>query len=81
MVLLGEDVAVTFIATWRSDVQRLTQRIVDWKKSTEMGCRCSKNISRLWNQQGHLSDGGPDYARKLLVKAFGEENESVFWSR
>jgi flagellar motor switch protein FliG len=78
MVLLGEEVAShVYRHLTEADVQRLTQRIVDLERiKPEIALSVLEEYSRLALTQGHLSDGGPEYARKLLVKAFGEENAS-----
>jgi flagellar motor switch protein FliG len=75
MVLLGEEVASHIYRNLSEpDVQRLTQRIVDLDRiKPEMALAVLEEYSRLALTQGHLSDGGPEYARKLLVKSFGEE--------
>jgi len=76
MVLLGEDVAsYIYRNLGEVDVQRLTQRIVDLEQiKPEVALSVLEEYSRLALTQVHLSDGGPEYARKLLVKAFGEDN-------
>lgn len=76
MVLLGEEVASHIYRNLNeADVQRLTQRIVDLEQiKPELALSVLEEYSKLILTQSHLSDGGPDYARKLLVKAFGEEN-------
>ena len=76
MVLLGEEVASHIYRNLSEpDVQRLTQRIVDLESiKPEMALAVLEEYSKLILTQSHLSDGGPEYARKLLVKAFGEES-------
>jgi flagellar motor switch protein FliG len=76
IVLMGEEVASHIYRNLSEfDVQRLTQRIVDLESiKPEMALAVLEEYSKLILTQSHLSDGGPDYARKLLVKAFGEEN-------
>jgi flagellar motor switch protein FliG len=76
MVLMGEEVASHIYRNLNeTDVQRLTQRIVDLESiKPEMALAVLEEYSKLILTQSHLSDGGPDYARKLLVKAFGEES-------
>ena len=76
MVLLGEEVASHIYRHLSDpDVQRLTQQIVDLQRfKPEVALSVLEEYSRLALTQGHISDGGPDYARKLLVKAFGEES-------
>jgi flagellar motor switch protein FliG len=75
MVLLGEEVASNIYRHLAdSDVQRLTQRIVDLEHiKPEKALSVLEEYSRMALTQAHMSDGGPEYARKLLVKAFGEE--------
>src|SRR5215475_904144 len=76
MVLLGEETAsYIFRNLSEGDVQRLTQRIAELQEITpETALAVLEEYSRLALTQGHLADGGPEYARKLLIKAFGEEN-------
>jgi flagellar motor switch protein FliG len=76
MVLMGEDVASHIYRNLtETDVQRLTQQIVDLEQiKPETALSVLEEYSKLVITQGHLSDGGPEYARKLLVKAFGEES-------
>jgi flagellar motor switch protein FliG len=75
MVLMGEEVASCIYRNLNEvDVQRLTQRIVDLDQiKPEMALAVLEEYSKLVVTQSHLSDGGPDYARKLLVKSFGDE--------
>jgi len=75
MVLLGEEVASHIYRHLSDvDVQKLTQRIVDLERiKPEMALQVLEEYSRMALTQSHLADGGPDYARKLLVTAFGEE--------
>ena len=75
MVLLGEEVASHIYRNLsEQDVERLTQRIVELEQvKPEAALAVLEEYSKLSLTQGHLSDGGPEYARKLLVKAFGEE--------
>ncbi len=75
MVLMGEDVASHIYRNLSEvDVQRLTQRIVDLEQiKPEMALAVLEEYAKLVLTQGHISDGGPDYARKLLVKSFGDE--------
>jgi flagellar motor switch protein FliG len=76
MVLLGEDVAShVYQHLSESDLQRLTQRIVDLERiKPEIALSVLEEYSRLTMTLGHISDGGADYAKKLLVKAFGEDS-------
>jgi len=75
MVLLGEEVASHIYRNLsENDVERLTQRIVELEQvKPETALAVLDEYSKLSQTQAHLSDGGPEYARKLLVKAFGEE--------
>jgi len=75
MVLLGEEVASHIYRNLSEhDVERLTQRIVELEQvKPEAALAVLEEYSKLSQTQAHLSDGGPEYARKLLVKAFGEE--------
>jgi len=74
MVLLGEESASRIYRNLpEGDVERLTRRIAElehFKPETAMAVL--EEYYQLSLTQGYLSEGGPDYAQKLLVKAFGE---------
>jgi flagellar motor switch protein FliG len=74
MVLLGEEAASHIYRNLpESDVERLTQRIAEMDRFTpETAIAVLEEYFQLTLTQGHLADGGPEYAQKLLVKAFGE---------
>jgi flagellar motor switch protein FliG len=75
MVLLGEDAASHIYRNLsEADVQRLTQRIAELGRvSPEAAMAVLEEYHKLALTQGYLSEGGPEYAQKLLVKAFGPE--------
>ena len=75
MVLLGEEAASHIYRNLsESDVQTLTQRIAELGRvSPEAAMAVLEEYHRLALTQGYLAEGGPDYAQKLLVKAFGAE--------
>lgn len=74
MVLLGEETASNIYRNLPAvDVQRLTRRIAElehFKPETAMSVL--EEYYQLTVTQGYLAEGGPEYAQKLLVKAFGE---------
>jgi len=74
MVLLGEEAASHIYRNLpQGDVERLTRRIAElehFKPETAMSVL--EEYYQLTLTQGYLAEGGPDYAQKLLVKAFGE---------
>jgi len=74
MVLLGEESASNIYRNLpEGDVERLTRRIAElehFKPETAMSVL--EEYYQLTLTQGYLAEGGPDYAQKLLVKAFGE---------
>jgi len=74
MVLLGEESASHIYRHLpEGDVERLTRRIAElehFKPETAMSVL--EEYYQLTLTQGYLAEGGPDYAQKLLVKAFGE---------
>lgn len=74
MVLLGEETAShIFRHLPESDVQQLTERIAELKHiKSETAISVLEEYHQLTLTQGYLTEGGPDYAKKLLVKAFGD---------
>ena len=74
MVLLGEEAASHIYRNLpENDVQRLTRRIAElehFKPETAMSVL--EEYHQLTLTQGYMAEGGPDYAQRLLVKAFGE---------
>ncbi|MBZ5663508.1 MAG: flagellar motor switch protein FliG [Acidobacteriia bacterium] len=74
MVLLGDEAASHIYRNLpESDVQRLTRRIAElehFKPETAMAVL--EEYHQLILTQSYLAEGGPGYAKKLLVKAFGE---------
>jgi len=75
MVLLGEEVASHIYRNLsEGDVQRLTQRIAELDRvAPESAMAVLEEYHRLALTQGYLAEGGPEYAQKLLVKAFGAD--------
>src|SRR5208337_3598362 len=74
MVLLGEEVASHIYRNLtESDVQRLTRRIAELEHfKPETAISVLEDYYQLTLTQSYLAAGGPEYAQKLLVKAFGE---------
>lgn len=75
MVLLGEEAASNIYRNLsEADVQRLTQRIAELERvKPEAALSVLEEYHQLILTQSYLAEGGPEYAQKLLVKAFGEE--------
>jgi flagellar motor switch protein FliG len=74
MVLLGEEAASHIYRNLsESDLQSLTQRIVELEHvRPETAIAVLEEYYQLTLTQSYLAEGGPDYAQKLLIKAFGE---------
>jgi flagellar motor switch protein FliG len=74
MVLLGEEAASHIYRNLpENDVQRLTRRIAELEHfKSETAIAVLEEYYQLTVTQGYLAEGGPEYAQKLLVKAFGE---------
>lgn len=75
MVLLGEEAASNIYRNLsEADVQRLTQRIAELERvKPDAALSVLEEYHQLILTQSYLAEGGPEYAQKLLVKAFGEE--------
>jgi flagellar motor switch protein FliG len=74
MVLLGEEAASHIYRNLsESDLQLLTQRIVELEHvKPETAISVLEEYYQLTLTQSYLAEGGPEYAQKLLIKAFGE---------
>jgi flagellar motor switch protein FliG len=74
MVVLGEEAASHIYRNLpEADVQRLTRRIAELEHfKPEAAVAVLEEYHRLTVTQGYIADGGPEYAQKLLIKAFGE---------
>jgi len=74
MVVLGEEAASQIYRNLtENDVHRLTKRIAELERfKPETAIAILEEYHQLVVTQGYLADGGPDYAQKLLIKAFGE---------
>jgi flagellar motor switch protein FliG len=74
MIVLGEEAASHIYRNLsESDVHRLTRRIAEMERfKAETAIAVLEEYHQLTVTQGYLADGGPEYAQKLLVKAFGE---------
>jgi flagellar motor switch protein FliG len=74
MVVLGEEAASQIYRLLpESDVQRLTKRIAELEHfKPETAIAVLEEYHQLVVTHGYLADGGPEYAQKLLVKAFGD---------
>jgi flagellar motor switch protein FliG len=75
LVLLGEDTASDVYRNLpESDVERLTQEIAELEYIDPQGAlSVLEEFHRMAITQDYLAQGGTDYAKKLLVKAFGED--------
>ena len=74
MVILGEESASQIYHNLtEEDVQRLTQCIAELQHvKPETAISVLEEYYQLSVTQSYLAAGGPDYAEKLLVKAFGQ---------
>jgi len=74
MVLLGDDAAASLYKHLsEEDLRQVTAEIAELEYiSPEIAAKVLQEYHRLALTQQYLSQGGPDYAQKLLVKAFGE---------
>jgi flagellar motor switch protein FliG len=74
MVLLGEEAASHIYRNLgEGDLQKLTQRIAELDHvKPETAVSVLEEYYQLTLTQSYLAEGGPDYAQKVLVKAFGE---------
>lgn len=74
LVLLGDEAAASLYKTLtEEDLRLLTQEIAELGYvSPEMAAQVLQEYHRLTITQEYLAQGGPDYATKVLVKAFGE---------
>jgi flagellar motor switch protein FliG len=75
MVLLGDDVAASVYKSLPdAEIRLITEEIADLEYiSPEMASSVLHEYHRLTLTQEYLSQGGQEYANKLLVKAFGHE--------
>jgi flagellar motor switch protein FliG len=75
MAIVGEDAASEIYRHLPDDdVKHLTQELSDLNHvAPETALHVLEEYSRLALTQDYLAQGGTDYAKKLLVKAFGEE--------
>jgi flagellar motor switch protein FliG len=75
LVLLGDDVAAAVFKYLPDSEQRqVTQQIAELEYvSPEVASNILREYHRLALTQEYLAQGGQEYARKLLVKAFGEQ--------
>ena len=75
MVLLGEEAAAQiYRLLTEEEVQVLTQEIAEMGPATsEAGLEVLEDYYRLTVTQDYVARGGTEFARKLLIKAFGED--------
>lgn len=78
MVLLGEDAAsLIYRQLPQSEVEQITRAIASLADVTpEAGLEVLEEFHRLVLTGDYITQGGTEYANKLLVKAFGEEGAS-----
>ena len=74
MVLLGEETASHIYRNLPDgDLQLLTQHIAELPHvKAEQAIAVLEEYYRLTQTQSYLAEGGPEYAEKLLIKAFGD---------
>jgi flagellar motor switch protein FliG len=75
MVLLGDEAAVQIYRNLApEDVRRLTQAIAEVETiSPQEALQVLEEYRRLTLTQEYVSQGGPDYAKHLLLRAFGDD--------
>ena len=75
LVLLGDEAAsLVYRNLPQEDLQMLTEEISELDYiSPETGAQILQEYYRLTVTEEYLAQGGADYARTLLVKAFGED--------
>ncbi len=75
LVLLGEEIASQIYRHLsEQDLQRLTEAIAELEYvDPQTALTVLEEYHRMAITQDYLAQGGTEYARKLLVKAFGEE--------
>src|ERR1700722_11913596 len=75
MVMLGDDVASSLYRHLpERDVQEITREIAQLEFiEPEVGINVLNEYYRLTKTQEYVAQGGEDFAKKLLVKAFGAE--------
>ena len=74
LVLLGEEAASHIYRNLpEADVERLTRRIAELENfKPDTAIAVLEEYHQLTLTRGYLAEGGPEYAQKLLIKAFGE---------
>lgn len=75
LVLLGDEIAATVYRHLPdAEVREVTQEIADLQYiSPDVASKVLREYHRLALTQEYLAQGGQEYARKLLVRAFGEQ--------
>lgn len=75
LVAVGEDLAKEILrALPEADVQRLTEELADLRGITpELSNEILEEFWELLETQNFMVHGGPDYASRLLVEAFGKQ--------
>lgn len=75
VAVLGEEAASgLFKALPEDDLQKLTEAISEMGKVDPNAAKSVlEEFHKLSLTQDYLAEGGPDYAKRLLVKAFGED--------
>src|SRR5208283_5617868 len=75
LVLLGDEAAsLVYRNMAQEDLQMLTEEISELEYiSPETGAQILQEYYRLTVTEAYLAQGGAEYARTLLVKAFGED--------
>jgi flagellar motor switch protein FliG len=75
LLLLGDELAIGIYKNLPdSEIRMITQEIAELGSvSPAMASQVLKEFSKLSSNQEHIARGGPEYAHKLLVKAFGEQ--------
>ena len=74
MIMIGDEAASTLYRNLpEKDVQEITQEIASMDYVTpQIGADVLKEYHRLSKTQQYLAQGGEPFAKKLLIRAFGE---------
>jgi len=83
LTVLGEDSAATVFRNLnKEDLQRVAEEVADLGTiSMELTLQIFEEYQRMTQAQDYLIQGGYDYARRLLIKAFGEVDAEAILDR
>jgi flagellar motor switch protein FliG len=83
LTVLGEDSAATVFRNLnKEDLQRVAEEVADLGTiPLELTLQIFEEYQRMTQAQDYLIQGGYDYARRLLIKAFGEADAEAILER